>query len=176
MHPVPIISIATLLLFSCNTPKQPDHSTAKEATQRLERLLPETKGVEIFDTLISSQQLQITITKADLDSYVTNEYEEDGFLKVDQYRDLEIGLTIQQNRKVILDTTFRKEQFAQFAEEGFMDIASFHNYWIDSLDNHTIKFWGVIIKPETDWTFAFHHYFDLTTQKLTFEPDVSEEE
>jgi hypothetical protein len=179
-----IISILTLLLFACNSntnKKSSEVETADSSTIFLtniksERFFPETKATEKFDTLIADKQFQITIIRTDLDSYVINEYEDNGKKQIDKYRDAEIALTIKQKTQTLLDTVFRKEQFSKYGEKGFMDIAIFHNYWFNKLNNDKIELFGVISKPETDWTIDFHHYFDLKNRKLNFKQEINEEE
>lgn len=75
-----------------------------------------------------------------------------------------------------MDTTFRKNQFSKYADNGFMDIAIFHNYWFNKLDKDKIELFGVISKPETDYTLDFRHYFDLTNKKLTFVEHINDED
>lgn len=171
-----------LLLFACNS-KTDKKSTEVETVDSSiisltnidsERFFPKTKSTEKFDTLIAVKQLQITIIRTDLDSYVVNVYEENGKMKIDKYRDAEIKLTIKQNSKTLLDTVFRKEQFTKYGEKGFMDIAIFHNYWFNKLDKDKIEFFGLISKPETDWTIDFQNYYDLTNRKLTFKQKIND--
>ncbi len=170
----------TLLHFACNsnTDKKSqdvissDGSTTSLTNKTSERIFPETITSEIFDTLIVDRQLQITIMRTDLESYVTNEYEDNGKKQIDKYRDAEITLTIKLKSQTLIDTVFRKEQFSKYTDKGFMDIAKFHNYWFNKLDKDKIELFGVITKPETDWTFDFKHYFDLKTKKMTFEQEI----
>ncbi len=179
-----LISILTLLHFSCNsrTDKKTievdrvDSSTVSLAHIKSERLFPETKTTEKFDTLIADKQLQITIIRTDLDNYVLHEYEENGKKQIDKYRDAKILLTIKQNSKTLLDTVFRKEHFSKYGDKGFMGIAVFHNYWFKKTGKDKIEFFGVISEPETDWTFDFHHYFDLKTRKFLLKKEIGDEE
>jgi len=178
------ISTLPLLLFACNS------STYKKSTEieavdssevtltniKLERFFPETKSTEKFDTLITDKQLRVTIKRTDLDSYVVNEYEDNGIKQIDKYRDVEIALIIKEKSKTLLDTVFRKDQFSKYGDKGFMDIAIFHNYWFNKIDKDRIELFGVISKPETDWTMDFHHYFDLTSKTLTFKQEINDEE
>ena len=173
----------TLLLFACNSQtvkksaitNAADSVTVTLINYKSERFFPEKKGTEKFDTLIANRQLQITIKKTVLDSFVTNEYEEDGIKHIDKYRDSEISLTINQNSQKLLDTVFRKKQFSKYGDKGFMDIAIFHNYWFNKLSKDRIEFLGVISKPETDYTLDFYHYFDLTNKKLNFVEHTDDE-
>lgn len=179
-----LMSILTLLHFSCNSrtdkktieAKRVDSSTVSLAYIKSGRLFPETKATEKFDTLIADKQLQITIIRAYLDSYVLHEYEENGKKQIDKYRDAKISLTIKQNSKTLLDTVFRKEQFSKYGDKGFMRIAIFHSYWFRKLEKDKIEFFGVISEPETDWTFDFHHYFDLRTRKFFLKKEIGDEE
>ena len=173
-----------LLLLACNTKiekKSTDLATADSSITSLtniksERFFPETKTTEKFDTIIADKNLRVTIIKTDLDSYVLNVYDNNGKKQIDKYRDSEIKLTIKQKSQMLLDTVFRKEQFSKYCDNGFMDIAIIHNYWFNNLNNNRIELFGVISKPETDWTIDFHHYFDLTTRSLTFKEEVNDEE
>lgn len=178
------ISTLTFLLFACNS-KTDKKSTVVESVysstssltnNKSERFFPETKTIEKFDTLIANKQLQITIIRTDLDSYVVNEYEDNGNKQIDNYRNAKIALTIKQKSQTLLDTVFRKEQFSKYGDKGFMNIAIFHNYWFNKLDNDKIELFGVISKPETDWTIDFIHYFDLSSKTLTFKQEINDEE
>ena len=150
-------------------------STVTMTNIKSQRFFPKNKETVKFDTLITDKQLQITIIRTDLDSYVVNEYEDNGKTQIDKYRDAEIALIIKQKSQTLLDTVFRKEQFSKYSDKGFMDIAIFHNYWFTKLDKERLEFFGVISKPETDWTIDFHHYFDLTSRKLTFKQEMNDD-
>lgn len=146
------------------------------AEDKSERYIPEVKVVERFDTLIADGQIQIIIERTDLDSYVVQEYNENGKKQIDKYRDAHIALTIKQKSQTLLDTVLRKEQFVKYTDDGFLDIAIFLNYWFNKIDKNQIELFGVINEPETDYAFSFYHYFDLKTKKLTFEEYIEEEE
>lgn len=179
------IFIFAFSLFACNSHTD-QKSTIIETeytsdvtftNNKSERFYPETKETKKYDTIIVDRKIQITIKRTDLDSYVIHEYEEeDGNQQIDKYRDAEISLTIKQNSQILLDTVFIKRQFSKFADKGFMDIAIFHNYWFNKLDKDKIELFGVINKPETDYAFAFYHYFDLTNRKLSLVEYIDEEE
>jgi hypothetical protein len=172
------------LLFACNsktaeklpTIEPADSSVVTLTINNSERFVPERKGVEKFDTILADRQIQIIITKTDLDSYVKNEYDDDGRKQIDKYRDAEIALIIKQNSQTLIDTVFRKNQFSKYADNGFMDIAIFHNYWFNKLNKNKIELFGVINEPETDYSLAFYHYFDLTNGTLHFVEYIDEEE
>lgn len=171
-----IISIIAVLIFACNPHSEKNSTIIKfdndknviSKNRTTERFFPETKNIETFDTIIEERQIQITIAKTDLDSYLTNEYDDDDHIQIDKYRDAEISLTIKQNSQVLLDTIFRKDMFSKYATNGFMDIAIFQNYWLDKIDNNKIEFFGIICKPETDNSLPFYHYFDLNNKQLNF--------
>jgi hypothetical protein len=164
------ILLLTYSLISCNSQagKSSKVITAKDSTfLTVERFFPETKEIEKVDTVIADRQLQITITRANLDSYVKNEYEDEGKKLIDKYRDYEVVLMIKQGPKILLDTVLKKEQFGNYADKEFMNIAVFQNYWFKKLDKDKIEIFGSICKPDTDDAFDFHHYYDLTNRKLT---------
>ncbi len=171
-----LILVFSYLLISCNSQtdkksaivESVDSSAVILSNQKLERFFPEKKTVVEFDTTIADRQIQITIKRTDLDSYVINEYEYEGKKQIDKYRDAEIALTIKQKYQLLLDTVFRKSHFSKNAENGFMDIAIFNNYWFNKINKDRIEFLGTISKPETDWALDFNHYFDLTNKTLKF--------
>lgn len=132
-------------------------------------LFPKEKTVEKFDTLIVDKNLEISITKSYLDSFVTNEFENEGKKQVEKYRDAEISLKIKQDNKILLDTLFRKENFNNYINKNFQNIAVFHGYWLDGIDNEKIQFFGTISKPETDWAFEFRHNFYFKNKSLKTE-------
>jgi hypothetical protein len=179
-----IISTLMLLLFACNakTKKESivvettDSTTVISTNIKSERFFPEKKETVKFDTLLADKQFQVTIIKTDLDSYVINEYDDNGKKQIDKYRDAEITLTIKQKSQTLLDTVFKKKQFSQYADKDFMNIAIFTNYWFNKLDKDKIELFGVISKPETDYTLAFYHYFDLTNRKLNYVEHTDDEE
>lgn len=134
-----------------------------------DRFFPKEKTVGKFDTLIVDKNLEISITKSYLDSFVTNEFENEGKKQVEKYRDAEISLKIKQDNKILLDTLFRKENFNNYINKNFQNIAVFHGYWLDGIDNEKIQFFGTISKPETDWAFDFHHNFYFKDKTLKTE-------
>ena len=134
-----------------------------------DRFFPKEKKVEKFDTLIVDKNIKISITKSYLDSFVTNEFENEGKKQVDKYRDAEISLKIKQDNKTLLDTLFRKENFNNYINKNFQNIAVFHGYWLDGIDYEKIQFLGTISKPETDWAFDFHHNFYFKNKTLKTE-------
>lgn len=167
------ISTFAFLLFACNaqTEKKPISIQLPDTTTTTLTTSPSEK----FDTIIVDQQIQIIITKTYVDSYVSYEYNENGHTQIDNYNDMEIALTIKQYSQTILDTVFTKQQFSKHADEGFMDISVFHNYWFNKIDNNKIELFGVIGQPETDYVLAFYHYFDLKNNKLSFVEYIDEE-
>lgn len=179
-----LFSVFTFLLIACNsqTNKEStisvlaDSSNVTLTNKKSERFIPETKGIEKFDTLIVDGQIQITITKTYLDSYVTNEYVSKDRKLNDKYRDKEVELTIIQNSQILLDTIFRKEQFSKYAFKGFMDIAIFQNYKFVKLDKDKIELSGDVSKPESNYVLAFNHYFNLRNKSLKFVPLKYDEE
>jgi hypothetical protein len=154
------------MLFTCNS----------QIEKKSERFIPQAKGSETFDTIIASRNIQIIISKTNLDSHVVNEYLEGDHKQIDKYRDSEIELKIIQNSQTIFDTILRKEQFSTYGDEGFMEIAIIHNYWFNQIDNEKIELFGVINQPETDYSIAFYHYFDLMTGNLIFEEYTEDED
>lgn len=134
-----------------------------------DRFFPKEKTVEKFDTLIINKNLEISITKSYLDSFVTNEFENEGKKQVDKYRDAEISLKIKKDNKILLDTIFRKENFNNYINKNFQKTSVFHGYWLDGIDNEKIQFFGTISKPETDWAFDFHHNFYFKDKSLKTE-------
>jgi hypothetical protein len=141
----------------------------------IERYFPEENETVKFDTIISALNLKISIKSTTLDSYVTNEFESDGRKYIDKYRDSKKHLKILSGNQVILDTTFVKETFVDYAGQEFLDISNLHRYWFNGIDENVLEFFGAINKPETDWSYAFYHFFDLSNQEFRIEEHIDEE-
>ena len=142
----------------------------KEPSFIVERLIPENTTTADFDTLLSEQKIQILLKKTYLESYVADEYEINDTIYHDKYLDAKIHLNIRKGETIFIDTAFTKSTFSKFMDREFMEIARFHNYWFRKLTDSRLEFFGVISKPETDWTFAFSHYFDLKSKTLAVVP------
>tara|TARA_B110000090_G_scaffold185572_1_gene213708 strand:- start:178 stop:777 length:600 start_codon:yes stop_codon:yes gene_type:complete len=193
-----LILITTLLIFGCgeqskkstvadkksktveNTAVQIDSSTISEnkgvnQDMVIERYFPSEKETVEFDTIFSAQNLRISIQSRTLDSYVTNEFESDGKKYIDKYRDSEKHLRILKGKQVVVDTIFIKETFVDYAGQEFLDIANLRGYWFNEIEDNEIEFFGVINKPETDWSYAFYHFFDLSTQEFRIKEHIDEE-
>ena len=140
----------------------------------VERFFPKTKESVRIDTLIQSLDLEISIVSSTIDSYVVNEFESEGIKYIDKYRDYQNCLIIQKDGEKIVDTVFTKKTFSEFTSQEFLDNANFHGYWVNKVTVDTIEFFGVISKPETDWTFPFYHYVDLKTSKFTVKEYINE--
>lgn len=177
------IFVITLLFISCNSKTEKNSETIKQinslhkvAEIGTEKLYPIKKGTEIFDTLIVNKQIKISIKRKDLDSYVVHKSWSSDKMFIEKYRNAEIILTIKQNENIIIDTIFRKEQFTKSFGKEFLDIAIFHNYWFNKIDENGIEFLGVLTEPETDNSFDFNNYFNFKTKSLEFSiPKESEE-
>ncbi|PIV50213.1 MAG: hypothetical protein COS19_04720 [Flavobacteriaceae bacterium CG02_land_8_20_14_3_00_34_13] len=193
-----LILITTLLLFGCGEQKKERVTVDKETEtventseqidslqlsidknvndyNIIERYFPEEIVTVEFDTIISSHNLQISIKSKSLDSYVTNEFEIEGKKYIDKYRDSEKHLLIRRSNEILLDTVLRKSDFSELTGDDFLKIADFHGYWFNRIENDTIEFFGAINKPETDWSIAFYHYFDLKTKSFKIEEHIDEE-
>lgn len=141
----------------------------------IDRYFPEENETVKFDTIISAQDLKISIQSTTLDSYVTNEFESKRIKYVDKYRDSKKHLRILKGNQVILDTTFVKETFVEYAGQDFIDIANLHGYWFNGIDENVLEFFGAINKPETDWSYVFYHFFDLSNQEFRIKEHIDEE-
>ena len=169
MKTVNLLPIIFLTILSCSKRKEVFNKPIITSENPTDRFFPKAKTVEKFDTLIVDKNLEISITKSYLDSFVTNEFENEGKKQVEKYRDAEISLKIKQDNKILLDTLFRKENFNNYINKNFQNIAVFHGYWLDGIDNEKIQFFGTISKPETDWAFDFHHNFYFKNKSLKTE-------
>jgi len=139
----------------------------------IEKFFPADKAVNIVDTIIQTLGIRITITEITLDTYVTNQHTDNNLKYVDKYRDIERTLKILKDNTVLVDTIFRKETFNLNKE--FAAISNFYSYTTNKVESDKIEFFGLIGKPETDWTFAFYHYFDVKTKKFEIK-ELEEEE
>jgi len=168
-----LIPILLLAILSCSKKQEQKIEVFNKPIitneNSTDRFFPKKKTVEKFDTLIFDKNLEISITKSYLDSFVTNEFENEGKKQVEKYRDAEISLKIKQDNKILLDTLFRKENFNNYIDENFQNIAVFHGYWLERIDHEKIQFFGTISKPETDWAFDFHHNFYFKNKSLKTE-------
>ena len=169
MKTVNLLPIIFLTILSCSKRKEVFNKPLITNENSTDRFFPKEKTVEKFDTLIVDKNLEISITKSYSDSFVTNEFENEGKKQVDKYRDAEISLKIKQDNKILLDTLFKKENFNNYIDKNFQKIAVFHGYWLNGIDNEKIQFFGTISKPETDWAFDFHHNFYFKNKSLKTE-------
>lgn len=171
-----LLAIVIVLLFiACNSKSNKDSETLKsqKSTQTVTqtdtvKIYPTEKATEKFDTLIANKNIKISIVRKDLDSYVLHDSWSSEKKYIEKYRNAEIALTIIQNEKVLLDTIFKKEQFAKSLGNDFLKIAIFHNYWFKNINEKGIEFFGVITEPETDNTLDFNHFYNFKTKKLEF--------
>ncbi|HEU5292543.1 MAG TPA: DUF4738 domain-containing protein [Cyclobacteriaceae bacterium] len=135
-------------------------------TTVIEKYFPADNTVNIKDTVFQTLGIRITITEKTLDTYVTNEHSDNNLKYVDKYRDIERTLKILKDDEVLVDTILTKETFKGILNKEFMDIANFYSYSTNKVESNKIEFFGLIGKPETDWTFAFYHYFDVKTKQF----------
>jgi hypothetical protein len=175
--------VIVLLFIACNSKKEKEPQKLqfqklppKVAQTDTAKIYPMEKATEKFDTLIANKNINISIVRRDLDSYVLHDSWASDKKYTDKYRNAEIALTITQNEKVVLDTIFKKEQFAKSLGNDFLKIAIFHNYWFKNIDEKGIEFFGVITEPETDNTLDFNHFYNFKTKKLEFAIAKEEEE
>ena len=141
----------------------------------IERFFPEENETVKFDTIVSALNLEISIQSTTLDSYVTNEFEIEGVKHIDKYRDSEKHLIIKKSNEVVIDTVFKKSDFTELTGKNFLKIADFHGYWFNKIENDTIELFGVISKPETDWSVAFYHFIDLKSMTFELREHIDEE-
>ena len=134
-----LIPILLLAILSCSKKQEQKIEVFNKpiitSENSTDRFFPKEKTVEKFDTLIVDKNLEISITKSYSDSFVTNEFEKKKKKQVDKYRDAEISLKIKQDNKILLDTLFRKENFNNYINKNFQNIAVFHGYWLNVIDN-----------------------------------------
>ena len=190
-----IQALAFLIVVGCNPkPKKPEiqeeiesfsqtvrldttiqNPEVQEKTGIIERYFPEKIVSDLTDTLLLERNLSISITKTSMDSYVINEYEFEGIGHIDKYRDFNYHIVITETEEVLIDTVFIKENYLEYTSQEFLDIAKFHGYWFNKIEGDSIELFGVINKPETDWSFAFYHNYNLTTGKFELVEFVDEE-
>lgn len=192
-----LIFIVIILLLSCSNDKKKKTIVEKETIKNesvtemvdslnsqqnesastktvVERYFPKEKEIAEFDTTIAQKDLRISIENRFLDSSVVVEFENDGINYIDKYRDIENHLVIKNSNEILIDTVLRKNDFIELAGQEFLEIANFHRYWFNNIESDTIELFGVISKPETDWSFAFYHYFDLRTKTFKIKQHLEE--
>lgn len=163
-----LIPIFVFMLISCDSKLEKFTEIANSEIES-ERYFPKEILTKKFDTLLADRQIRLQISRTDLDTYVSREYEIDDKLQIDNYRDAEISLMISRDSKILLDTVFEKRQFLKYADKNFIDSSVFHDYWFEGLADDRLKFLGTISIPETDIGFEFEHDFDLKSNQLSFE-------
>jgi len=177
--------LLTVTFFSCQS-----HSDNNFAQKEIDTLISDTvkydssydKLIEqFFPSQITSEQsdttignINVSIIKKTINTYVTYDYTEERIRHLDKYRDFEIRLVIKQNLVKLIDTSFRKESFLN-PTDSFLKIAILYNYWFREIKNNEIELFGTIDKPETDWAYSFRHYFNLTTKKFRIVEETEEE-
>ena len=143
-----LIPILLLAILSCSKKQEQKIEVFNKPIitneNSTDRFFPKEKTVEKFDTLIVDKNLEISITKSYSDSFVTNEFENEGKKQVDKYRDAEISLKIKQDNKILLDTLFRKENFNNYIDKNFQNIEVLHVYWLYGIENEKIQFFESI--------------------------------
>lgn len=140
----------------------------------VERFFPSENVLTITDSTDQATGITVSITERTLDTYVINEHASDSIKYVDKYRDAEWLLKVSRKNVPLLDTVLRKETFRDHMDDEFMDMANFHGYWIRSIQPDQIEFFGVITKPETDWSFAFYHTLNLNNRQFDIKEPVDE--
>lgn len=180
------ILLTGILLIACN--QQQKEKKAKQAenlevtktapgqqkkSDVIEKVyIPKEKLTTQFDTSFPDQDLKISLKNSYLDSHVSNEFEKDGELYIGKYRNSEKKLLISLSGKVLVDTTFRKNDFAKFVESDFLNVAVFKEYRFENFQNDTITLHGMLVHPKSDWKFVIQHYFDLKTRNFSIEEKI----
>ncbi len=184
-----LILIPLLSLLSCKSEQKSNTITSdskvvdekkvniKEQTKNdtLERFFPSEKEIIKNDTLIQMRNIEIEITRNSLDSYIVNEFDSDGIKNIQKYRDFENHLLIKKDSKVLIDTILKKENFIENTGKEFQYISIFHGYWFNEIKDNRIELFGMISKPETDYSFAFQHFFDINTGEFEIKKSIDEE-
>lgn len=132
----------------------------------IERYFPKQHQSIVFDTIMSEKGIDILIEQKTIESYVVNEFIAGKDNYRDKYRDFQIRLRIKLIDSIVLDTVLNKKSFIDKTSETFINQAIFLNYWFDGIANDSLKFRGVINKPETDWALDFKHRVSLNSGKL----------
>lgn len=175
-----IFILTPFLLLSCKNFKKEKVENItisnKKKLEVIERFFPKEKSITKHDTIIMEENLKITIQNTLTDSYVVNEFEIDGQKYIDKYRNCVNRLIIEKSNELILDTIFKKRDFIKYTGPDFQNIATFRGYWFNQLKNDTIELFGMINKPETDWSFNFHHYFDLNSKTFLVKEYLEEDQ
>lgn len=186
-----LILTSSLLFLACKSEPKTDNSDSNREVEIdkgkknrtnliikdsvVERFFPLTKEVIISDTLIQNQGIRISISQKPLDSYVINEFDSDGIKNIHKYRDFENHLIIEKDSKILTDTIFRKNDFLENTGQDFQKISIFHGYWFREIKENQIELFGVLSKPETDYSFGFQHFFDLNSSKFEIKESIEED-
>ena len=175
------LTILFLSIISCSKKQSeelPIFTNLKDTVLNVQEIRKsELNKSEKFDTLLSNQQLHISIKKSKSNTHVISEYFDENnakaFLKYDNN---EISVIIKHKSKVVLDTIFKKENFLEILDQDFFNVAVLYEYQFSKIANDRIVFYGSIQKPDTDWIVQFNHHYDLKTNTFSIEELVEEED
>ncbi|SHJ28434.1 DUF4738 domain-containing protein [Aquimarina spongiae] len=186
-----LILVSFLFVLSCKSESKTDLSNSSKDTIEegklknqvnpkikdsiIEKFFPDTKDPIKNDTLIQNRGIRISIVQTPLDSYVVNEFNSDGIKNIHKYRDFENHLIIETDSKILTDTVFRKVNFLENTGQEFQEISVFHGYWFSEIKDNQIELFGILSKPETDYSFGFQHFFDITSGEFKIQPSIEED-
>lgn len=167
-----LISIFILIvIFSCKEKSKSDLDKNKvisiiEMDSIQERFFPEKKIYYQKDTLIKKYNIEISIIEKSLNSNVTDTFVSRGIKYIDHYRDTQFSISVKKGELTVLDTLFQKENFENLAGEELIEQGNFISYQLNKITDSEVEFFGMINKPETDWSFPFYHQFNFKNDKL----------
>jgi hypothetical protein len=171
------ILLLGLLVIACNQKtNQSEETPAEENVNPLVNFIPETKESIQIDTVLKDLNLKISIIQTPTNTYLSQEYEIDSVMYTTNYRDLEQRLIIKKGDQILMDTTFSKQTFISYSSQEFFNEAIFSWYSFTRIEESKLEFFGAVAKPETDWAFAFNHYYDLKTGAFEVKEQIFEEE
>ena len=163
--------ITSVLFISCSKDAKTEaKNISKDDSLIVEKSVHPMDSVNSkFDTLLIGN-LRVKIYELTLDSFVKQTELQKEKVRAYDYRDFSRRIEIIKDGKVLVDTLFVKESFAPLlVDENFLKVAVFKSYSFENYDvqKGEITFFGLLTKPETDWTIAYYHKLNLSN--LSFE-------
>lgn len=157
---------------SLNSVNKQLEDTLKEEVEKVQgdtiiSLVPNYGSFFNTDTILKHHRIKISTI--DTKDYVTIQYSSEDKYFVDRYFDKQFKLSISNRGENIVDTIIKKSSFEILLNEDFYQQANFHGYWFREFRKDTLTFFGVIGKPETDWSYAFYHHYIIPIDTLIIE-------
>ena len=170
-HAILLITSICFIVLGCGySGKSTASQTTNDELPIVRSYHPKEKIEQTKDTLIHESWVLSVRSKA-LGTYVTQEFEDEEEIRAYHYRNFSYKVTLKRENEAMLDTVLYKEAFKSLLDPAFLDSAIFRNYSFERYDlkARQLYFFGIITKPDTDWTWAFYHIYSLESNDFVIE-------